>query len=108
MSVMDDYLCITVMSLPGEGKADFAARLSEFWTHMLRNHKEDFQKVYAETTAFGTQGESVTRQYLVEAEVVDVLEREFAAGRIGHVPVDRDDTYSKFEATPPDWMWIEH
>ena len=35
MSVMDDYLCITVMSLPGEGKADFAARLSEFWTHML-------------------------------------------------------------------------
>src|SRR6266516_7796729 len=70
MTAMDDYLCITVTSRPGEPKADFAARLSHFWTHMLRTHKLEFEKVYAETTAFGTQGESVTRQYLVEADVV--------------------------------------
>lgn len=108
MTGMDDYLCITVVSTSGEAKADFAARLSQFWTHMLRTHKTDFEKVYAETTAFGTQGESVTRQYLVEADVVDLLEREFAAAGIGHQPIDRDDTYSKYEATPPDWMWIEH
>jgi hypothetical protein len=108
MTAMDDYLCITVLSRPGEGKPDFAARLSQFWTHMLRSHKDDFQKVYAETTAYGTQGESMTRQYLVEADVADLLEREFAAAAIGHGPIDRDDTYSKFEATPPDWMWIEH
>ena len=32
----------------------------------------------------------------------------FAAANVGHAPIDRDDTYSKFEAVPPDWMWIEH
>ena len=105
---MDEYLCITVVSQPGEAQADFAARLSRFWTHMLRNHPDEFGKVYAETTAFGHQGESVTRQYLVEEGVVDLLEREFQAAGIGHEPIDRDDTYSKYEATPPDWMWIEH
>ena len=105
---MDEFLCLTVVSKPGEAQADFAARLSRFWTHMLRSHKPEFEKVYAETTAFGTQGESVTRQYLVQADVVDLLEREFAAAGIAHAAIDRDDTYSKFEATPPDWMWIEH
>jgi hypothetical protein len=108
MNAMDDYLCITVVSRPGENQTDFAARLSQVWTHMLRTHKPEFEKVYAETTAFGTLGESVTRQYLVEADVVDLLEREFAAAGIDHAAIDRDDTYSKFEATPPDWMWIEH
>jgi hypothetical protein len=105
---MDDYLCVTVVSEPGEGGADFAARLSQFWTHMLRNHKADFEKVYAEKTAFGTSGDCATRDYLVEAGVADLLEREFAAAGIGHAPIDRDDTYSKYEATPPEWMWIEH
>ena len=108
MTAMDEYLCITVVSRPGEAKGHFAARLSQFWTHMLRTRKPEFEKVYAETTAFGTQGECVTRQYLVKAEVVDLLEREFSAGGIGHDEIDRDDTYSKYEATPPDWMWIEH
>jgi hypothetical protein len=105
---VNDYLCITVVSQPGEGQAGFAARLSRFWTHMLRNHPTDFEKVYAETTAFGEAGDRVTRQYLVEESVADLLEREFQAAGVEHEPIDRDDTYSKFEATPPDWMWIEH
>ena len=105
---MDEYLCITVLSKPGEAQADFAARLSQFWTHMLRNPKDEFERVYAETTAFGSSGDRVTRQYLVEQGVADVLEREFAAGGVDHEPIDRDDCYSKYEATPPDWMWIEH
>jgi hypothetical protein len=104
----DDYLCITVVSNPGEAPADFAARLSRLWTHMLRTHPAEFEKVYAETTAFGTQGDRATRQYLVEATVADLLEREFAAAGVGHEPIDRDDVYSKYEAAPPDWMWIEH
>jgi hypothetical protein len=104
----DDYLCLTVVSLPGEGESAFKSRLSQFWTHMLRNHKDDFEKVYAETVKFGAEGNRVTRQYLVEATVVDLLEREMSTAGIAHEPIDRDDTYSKFEATPPDWMWIEH
>jgi hypothetical protein len=105
---MDDYLCITVVSKPGEAQSDFAARLSQFWTHMLRHHPDDFEKVYAETTAFESKGGTLSRQYLVEEGVVDLLEREFTAAGLGHEPIDRDDLYSKYEATPPDWMWIEH
>ena len=30
------------------------------------------------------------------------------AARLGHEPIDRDDVYSKYEAVPPEWMWIEH
>jgi hypothetical protein len=105
---MDDYLCITVVSESSESEADFSARLSRFWTHMLRNHPDDFEKVYAETTAFGDEDGRKSRQYLVEHGVADLLEREFAAARVEHEPIDRDDVYSKYEATPPDWMWIEH
>ncbi|HEY1376910.1 MAG TPA: hypothetical protein VGF55_08950 [Gemmataceae bacterium] len=105
---MDEYLCITVVSEPGEAQAVFAARLSKFWTHMLRNHPAEFERVYAETTEFGSDGDRISRQYLVEAGVADLLEREFAAAGLGHEPIDRDEVYSKYEATPPDWMWIEH
>ncbi len=105
---MDEYLSITVLSHPDEATADFAGRLSRFWTHMLRTHPAEFQKVYAETTAFGSAGDRASRQYLVHQDVVDLLEREFAAAELEHEPIDRDDVYSKFEATPPAWMWIEH
>jgi hypothetical protein len=108
MYPMDDYLCLTVLSQPAESRADFAARLSRFWTHMLRTHPAEFEKVYAETTAFGAEGDRASRQYLVEQGVADLLEREFAAAELEHEPIDRDDLFSKYEATPPDWMWIEH
>ena len=75
---------------------------------MLRTHPAEFEKVYAETTAFEPRGDRVSRQYLVKEGVADVLEREFAAAGLGHDPLDRDDVYTKYEATPPDWMWIEH
>jgi hypothetical protein len=105
---VNDYLCVTVVSVPGESQPEFSARLSRFWTHMLRTQPDEFEKVYAETTAFGHEGDRVTRQYLVEDGVVDLLEREFQAAGVEHQPIDRDDTFSKYEATPPDWMWIEH
>jgi hypothetical protein len=108
MNEMDEYLCLTVLSKPAESRPDFAARLSQFWTHMLRTHPAEFEKVYAETTAFGSEGDRVSRQYLVEHTVVDLLEREFAAAGLEHESIDRDDVFSKFEAAPPDWMWIEH
>lgn len=104
----EDYLSLVVCSHVGEGEAAFKTRLSQFWTHMLRNHPADFEKVYAETVAFGRHGDSLSRQYLVEADAMDAIERELGAAGVAHEPIDRDDTYSKYEATPPDWMWIEH
>jgi len=105
---VDDYVCVTVCSQPGEAEADFAARLSRFWTHMLRARPDEFERVYAETTKFERHGDRLARQYLAELGVADLLEQELAAAGLQHQPIDRDDLYSKYEASPPDWMQIEH
>lgn len=105
---MDEYVCITVHGKPGEEEEAFSARLSRFWTHMLRQYKEDFEKVYAETTEFGRIHECLSRQYLAEDEVVDLIEKELATAGLDVLPIDRDDVYSKYEAVAPEWMQIEH
>jgi hypothetical protein len=105
---MDEFLSLTICSRDGESEADFKARLSRFWTHMLRQFKDDFEKVYAEASAFDHAGGCRTRQYLIEEEVVSLLERELRGAELDFQPIDRDDTYSRYEAIPPDWMQIEH
>ena len=106
--IVDDYVCITVLSNPDESQPDFSARLSRFWTHMLRARKSDFEKVYAETTDFEPKGARLTRQYLAKADVIAILEAEMKTAGIEHAPVDPDDLYSKYEAVSPHWMQIEH
>lgn len=105
---MDEFICLTVRGRPGESEADFAARLCAFWTHLLRNRRDEFEKVYAETTRFETSAGRPTRQYLVRDDAVEAVTREMAAAGVEHAPVDRDDVYTKYEATPPHWMQIEH
>jgi hypothetical protein len=105
---MDEFVCITVVSQPGESAAAFSSRLSYFWTHMLRNFKSEFEKVFAETTDFEESGGRRTRKYLAEEEVVTLLEKELQAAGLEHEPVDRDDRYSRYEAVAPEWMQIEH
>ena len=99
---MDEYLCLTVLSRPGEAEGEFKGRLSRFWTHMLRDRKDDFEKVYAETTHFEQAGDRLGRKYLAEGGVVDLLEKELRAAGLDFEPIDRDDGYSKYEAAPPE------
>jgi len=105
---LDEFVCITVLSAPSESQADFSTRLSYFWTLMLRAYKADFEKVYAEKTAFEQKGDRLTRQYLVCDEVVALLEIQFAKAMVDYEPIDREDAYSKYEAVAPEWMQIEH
>ncbi len=105
---MEEYVCITVLSAPAESQLDFASRLSQFWTHMLRNHPDDFVKVYAEKTGFDEKANRHGRQYAVREAVLPLLEREFAKEGFEHEPVDRDDAYTKYEVVAPEWMQIEH
>ena len=93
---------------PANPKPRSSLRLSTFWTQHAAQPRGRLRTVYAETTAFEADADTLTRQYLVEAEIADILEREFAAAGVGHDPIDRDEVYSKYEATPPEWMWIEH
>ncbi|HUR56005.1 MAG TPA: hypothetical protein VMZ71_17850 [Gemmataceae bacterium] len=105
---MDGYLCLTVLSRLSEPEGEFKARLSAFWTKMLRGRPDDFEKVYAETVAFERQTDRLSRRYLIEAGVASVLEVELPAAGLDHAPLDPDDLYTKYEAAPPDWFWIEH
>jgi hypothetical protein len=105
---LDEFICLAVVSQPGESQAAFASRLSRFWTHMLRNFKSDFEKVYAETTAFEEEAGRLSRKYLAGDEVISLLERELPSAGLDHELVDRDDRYSRYEAVAPDWMQIEH
>jgi hypothetical protein len=105
---VDEYLCLTLLARPGEGQADFAARLSRFWTHMLRNRLDDYEKVYAESRAFDHSAGRLSRQYLVQEDMVAILESELQQAGIDHEPIDRDELYSRYEAVPSEWMQIEH
>ena len=105
---MTEYLCVTLRSKTGESEAAFKSRIATFWTHMLRNRPDDYEKVYAEASHFESDDGVLTRQYLAEAAVVDVLVKELQSAGLEHEPIDADDLYSKYEAAPPDWFWIEH
>lgn len=105
---MTDYLLIALHSHPDESESDFQARLARFWTHYLRNRPDDYEKVYAEKTASSRDGNLLKRSYLVEADGIAPLTQALAELGIDHDPVDPDDVYSKYEAAPPEWFWIEH
>jgi hypothetical protein len=105
---LEEYLCFTVLSKLHESQASFSARLSQFWTHMLRNFQAQFEMVYAEKCAFESKGDQLARLYLTEEPVADLLEKEMSRHGIDHEPLNRDDLYSKYEAVAPEWMQIEH
>jgi hypothetical protein len=105
---VDEYICLTLVSNPGESEAAFKARLAAFWTHMLRNRPDDYERVYAEATRFGVTEGRVSRQYMVEADAAEVVTGELTAQGVAFAPVDAVDTYTKYEAASPDWFQIEH
>ena len=91
---MTEYLSVTLLGNPGESEAAFKSRLTAFWTHMLRNRPDDYEKVFAEASRFGIEGGRVSRQYLVEADVIDAVAAELSVHDIQHAEVDRDDIRS--------------
>jgi hypothetical protein len=105
---VDEYVCITIISKLDEQRTEFAARLSRFWTGMLRDRKGEFEKVYAETTAFEVTDGRLSRQYLARTDVVGLLETEMKAAGMEYRPIDSDELFSKYEAVSPEWMQIEH
>jgi hypothetical protein len=105
---MDEYLCLTLLSRSDEPEAAFKSRITAFWTAMLREKPDDFEKVYAETVAFEPHAGRLSRNYLIEADAAAVLESALQSAAIDHLPIDPDDLYSKYEAAPPEWFWIEH
>lgn len=105
---MDEYLCLTAWSRDGESESEFKARLSAFWTRMLREQEAIFEKVYAEKTEFEHKASRLGRTCLVEADAAERVADLARSSGLAVDPIDLDDVYSKYEATPPEWFWIEH
>jgi hypothetical protein len=105
---VEEYLCLTLVGTPGESEPAFRARLTAFWSHFLRTCPDEYEQVYAEATAFGTEGECVSRQYMVGADAVPPLTLELAAGGIAFAPVDADEVYTRYEASGSEWFQIPH
>jgi hypothetical protein len=105
---MDEYLSLTLLAAAGESEAAFKSRLTAFWSAFVREFPDDFEKVYAEKVKYGRDGGVLTRQYLIETVVADTLTAALKAAGLAYEPLDRDDVYSKYEAAPPEWFWLEH
>lgn len=105
---MDEFVCVTVTSEPGETEAAFTSRLTGFWTHFLRTRPDDYEKIYAEATECEQSAGRITRQYMVEPGVVATLTGELTGRGVHWQPVDPDDLYTKAEASSSDWFQIEH
>ena len=105
---MDEYLCVTLVGKPGETEAAFKSRLTEFWSHYLRAKPDDYERVYAEATAFERAAEAPARRYMVAVDGVPPLTSELTTAGVGFEPVDSDDSYTKYEATGSEWFQIEH
>jgi hypothetical protein len=105
---MDEFVCLTMLSEPGETEAAFKLRIVSFWTHMLRNHPDEYEQVYAEARDFETHTGRVTRQYMVRPEIAELLQQTLTSQKIAAEPIDLDDTYNKAEASSSEWFQIPH
>jgi len=105
---LEAYVCVTVQSRPNEPADGFNKRLIDFWTGMIRKWPEQYKQVYGETTRFAPDGDRLCRQYMIEGGIAELLGTELTAAGIDHDPIDDDDVYSKYEATPPEWFQIPH
>jgi hypothetical protein len=105
---LDEYVCVTVCSRANEASDAFNKRLIDFWTTMIRTRPEEYAQVYAETARFQPRDGLTSRQYLVELSVAETLATELTSAGIAHDPIDLDEIYSKYEATPPEWFQIPH
>ena len=103
-----EFACVTVIGNSGEPEAAFKARLVAFWSDYLRTKPDDYERVFAEASAFETADDRVTRQYMVEADGAATLTESLTNHGLAFAPVDADDLYTKYEAAPPDWFQLDH
>ena len=104
----DEYLCLTILANDGETEPAYKTRISAFWSTIVRGNPDLFERVYAETTAFELEKGLLSRKYLVEACAAGEVVAAMTAFGLATLPLDPDDLYTKYEAAPPEWFWIEH
>jgi hypothetical protein len=104
----NEYLCLTLVANASEAEAAFKARLTVFWTYLLRTAPDTYEAVFAEAKAFGVTGGRAAREYMVEANAAEAVSAALTANGIATLPLDPDDVYSKYEASGSEWFQIPH
>lgn len=105
---MTEYLCLTLVANAGESETAFKSRLTAFWTHLLRTQPGTYEAVFAEAKDFEAANGRVSRAYMVEASAAEAVASALAANGVATLPLDPDDTYSKYEASGSEWFQIPH
>lgn len=106
---MTEYLCLTLVAGAGESEAAFKSRLTAAWTQLLRADPDTYEAVFAEAKEFEvTRDGHVSRAYMVEAGAAEAVAAALAASGVTTLPLDPDDTYSKYEASGGEWFQIPH
>ncbi|MBM3980560.1 MAG: hypothetical protein FJ304_09780 [Planctomycetes bacterium] len=103
-----DYLCLTIVAHAGEAEAAFKARLTAFWSHLIRAAPDTYDAVFAEAKAFEAHAGKVSRAYMVEADAAGALVAALRAAGLEAPPPDPDDTYTKYEASGSEWFQLAH
>jgi hypothetical protein len=102
------YLCLTALADAGESEAAFKSRLTAFWSHLIRTQPDAYAAVFAEAKAFETAAGRASRQYMVGCEAAGAVVAALAAHAVAALPLDPDDTYTKYEASGSEWFQIAH
>lgn len=105
---MDEYLCLTLLGNAGEGEPAFKARLTAFWTLLLRGQPDVYESVFAEARAFGSDAGRVSRAYMIEASAVRAVHDAARAAGVDVLEFDETDVYTKYEASGSDWFQLAH
>ncbi|QJW93590.1 hypothetical protein [Frigoriglobus tundricola] len=105
---MTEYLCLTLLARADEPEDAFKARLTAFWTHLLRTQPDTYDAVFAEAKAFDTTDGRTSRAYMVGADAIDAVTQALTANGVDAAPVDADDVYTKYEASASEWFQIAH
>lgn len=105
---MEEFVAVEVLGKVGETEATFGQRLTAFWSEILREIPEEFEKVYAETIVFENEGDKPLRRYAIEADGVDIFVDKIRQGGFEVTPPSDDDVYTKYELPATEWWQIEH
>lgn len=105
---MTEYLCLTLVANAGESEGAFRARLTAFWSGVLRSQPDAYEALYAEATAFERSGGRVSRAYMVAADAAGAVSAAARAAGVEALPLDPDDVYTKYEASGTEWFQVEH
>ncbi len=105
---MTDYLCLTLLASAGESEAAFRSRLTAAWTQLLRADQDAYEAVFAEAKESETHAGRMSRAYMVVAGAAEAVAAALQSSGVESLPLDPDDTYSKYEASSSEWFQIPH